>query len=64
MAFLSKKRREGLEAVYPAPVILVACPRCDAPAGEKCTEQFGGETIWRKTPHRPRIEESKPKLGR
>ena len=56
---LSKKRREGREAVYPLAVSLEPCPACDARVGDKCTEQFGGEVIFRRTPHARRIESAK-----
>lgn len=56
------KDRLGKEAVYPARVIMEACARCGAKSGDKCTEMYGGKLITRATPHRVRIEESKPKI--
>ena len=64
MGSVSRRRREGQEAVYPVAVMLVRCPRCGAVPGDKCLETWGGETFPRKTPHAPRIEESKPKIGK
>lgn len=62
MGAASKKRRAGEAAVYPARIMLVACPKCAAIPGDKCLETWGGETFRRATPHRPRIEEAKPKI--
>lgn len=59
----NSKDRLGREAIYPAVVILESCPKCGAQPGDKCTETYAGKVITRATPHRPRIEASKPKVG-
>lgn len=62
MPSANTKDRQGKAAIYPARVILEKCARCGAGSGNKCTEMYGGKLITRATPHKIRIDESKPKI--
>lgn len=60
MASASSKNRAGLNAVYPAAVMLEPCPRCAAKPGDKCWEVYGGKVVARPNPHLRREEAAKP----